>query len=76
MAKRYPPKFKFQIVIELLQSERRVDQLAKSYNVHPNSILKIMMPYLTLAPHPGDSQSSQWSVPFSTVLLFPSWPTN
>ena len=40
MAKSYPPKFKFQIVLELLQGEQTVGQLAKAYNVHPNSILK------------------------------------
>jgi transposase-like protein len=40
MAKRYPPKFKFQVVLELLQGEQSVGQLAKSYNVHSNSILK------------------------------------
>lgn len=40
MPKSYPPKFKFQIVLELLQGEQSVGQLAKSYNVHPNSILK------------------------------------
>jgi transposase-like protein len=40
MAKSYPPKFKFQIVLELLQGEQSVGQLAKSYDVHPNSILK------------------------------------
>jgi transposase-like protein len=38
--KRYPPKFKFQVVLELLQGEQSVGQLAKSYDVHPNSILK------------------------------------
>ena len=40
MAKRYPPKYKFQIVLELLRGEQSVGQLAKSYGVHPNSILK------------------------------------
>ena len=40
MAKSYPPKFKFQVVLELLQGEQSVGQLAKSYDVHPNSILK------------------------------------
>jgi transposase len=40
MAKSYPPKFKFQVVLELLQGEQSIGQLAKSYNVHPNSILK------------------------------------
>lgn len=40
MAKRYPPRFKFQIVMELLHGEQSVGGLAKSYDVHPNSILK------------------------------------
>lgn len=40
MAKSYPPKFKFQVVLELLQGEHSVGQLAKSYSVHPNSVLK------------------------------------
>ena len=40
MAKRYPPKLKFQIVLELLQGEHSVGQLAKAYDVHPNSIIK------------------------------------
>lgn len=40
MAKRYPPKFKFQVVLDLLEGEQSIGQLAKSYNVHPNSILK------------------------------------
>lgn len=40
MAKSYPPKFKFQVVLELLQGEQSIGQLAKSYDVHPNSILK------------------------------------
>ena len=31
MAKRYPPKFKFQIVLELLQGGQSVGQLAKSF---------------------------------------------
>jgi hypothetical protein len=30
MPKRYPPKFKFQVVLELLQGEQSVGQLAKS----------------------------------------------
>lgn len=50
MAKRYPPKFKFQIVLELLQGEQSVGQLAKSYNVHPNSILKWKKELLTKGP--------------------------
>jgi len=40
MAKSYPPQFNFQIVLVPLQDERTTGQLAKSYNVHPNAILK------------------------------------
>lgn len=40
MAKSYPPRFKFQVVLELLQGGQSVGQLARSYNVHTNSILK------------------------------------
>lgn len=40
MPKSYPPRFKFQVVMELLQGEQSVGQLAKTYNVHANSILK------------------------------------
>ena len=37
MPKRYSPKLKFQIVLELLQGERSPGQVAKAYGVHPNS---------------------------------------
>ena len=50
MAKSYPAKFKFQIVLELLQGEQSVGQLAKSYNVHPNSILKWKKELLAKGP--------------------------
>ena len=50
MAKSYPAKFKFQIVLELLQGEQSVGQLAKSYNVHPNSILKWKRELLAKGP--------------------------
>jgi len=35
MAKRYSPKLKFQIVLELLQSDKTLEQVAKVYGVHP-----------------------------------------
>ena len=50
MAKRYPPKFKFQIVLELLRGQQSVSQLAKSYDVHPNSILKWKKELLAKGP--------------------------
>jgi transposase len=37
MAKRYSPKVKFQVVLELLQGEKTPGQVAKAYGVHPNS---------------------------------------
>ncbi len=37
MPKNYSPKLKFQIVLELLQGEKTVGQIAKAYRVHPNS---------------------------------------
>jgi transposase len=40
MAKRYPPKLKFQVVLELLRGEQTAGQLARSYGVHTNSIKK------------------------------------
>jgi len=38
MAKRYSPKFKFQVVMELLQGEKSAAQVAKAYGVHPNTV--------------------------------------
>ena len=37
MAKRYSPRLKFQVVLELLQGDKTLGQLAKAYGVHPNS---------------------------------------
>lgn len=36
--KRYSPKFKFQVVLEVLTGEKSVGQVARQYDVHPNSI--------------------------------------
>jgi transposase len=38
MAKRYSPKLKFQVVLELLQGDKTSGQVAKAYGVHPNSV--------------------------------------
>jgi transposase-like protein len=38
MAKRYSPKLKFQVVLELLQGDKTPGQIAKAYGVHPNSV--------------------------------------
>lgn len=37
MPKSYPPKLKFQVVMELIQGEKTPGQIAKAYGVHPNS---------------------------------------
>ena len=37
MAKRYPPKLKFQVVLELLRGDKTPSQVGRAYNVHPNS---------------------------------------
>ncbi len=38
MPKKYPPKLKFQVVLEVLTGETSVGQAAKIYGVHPNSV--------------------------------------
>lgn len=38
MAKRYSPKLKFQVVLEVLTDDKPAGQVAKAYGVHPNSI--------------------------------------
>lgn len=38
MAKRYTPKFKFQVVMELLEGDKSAGQVAKAYDVHPNTV--------------------------------------
>ena len=37
MAKRYSPKLKFQVVLELLRGDKTPAQVGRTYNVHPNS---------------------------------------
>ncbi len=38
MAKRYSAKLKFQVVTELLSGDKSTAQVAKVYNVHPNTV--------------------------------------
>ena len=37
MPKRYSPKFKFQVVLELLTEAKTTAQVAKAYGIHPNT---------------------------------------
>ncbi len=38
MVKRYSPKFKLHVVLELLGGDKTNTQVAKAYGVHPNSV--------------------------------------
>lgn len=38
MRRRYSPKFKFQVILEVLKDKKSVAQIAKAYGIHPNSI--------------------------------------
>ena len=38
LGKRYTPKLKFQIVLEVLQGGKKMGQIAKAYGVHPVTI--------------------------------------
>lgn len=50
MAKRYSPKLKFQVVLEMLDGEKSVAQIAKAYGVHPNSVNKWKRDFLDKGP--------------------------
>jgi transposase-like protein len=56
MAKRYSPQLKFQIVLEVLQAERSVAQIAKAYQVHPNSVHKWKQAFLENGPEVFDQE--------------------
>ena len=38
--KRYTPRFKFQVVMEVLKSSKPIGQIARAYSVHPITIHK------------------------------------
>ena len=38
MAKRYSPQLKFQVVMEVLTGNKSKAQVAKAYNIHPNTV--------------------------------------
>ncbi len=50
MARRYSPKLKFQIAIEVLRDNKKPSQVAKAYGVHPNSVNKWMKTILEEGP--------------------------
>ena len=46
MAKRYPARLKFQVVLELLQGDKTPGQVAKAYGIHPNTAGKWRQQFL------------------------------
>ena len=38
MPKKYSPTLKFQVVMEVLKSGKTVSQIARAYDVHPNTV--------------------------------------
>ena len=38
MSKRYSPRFKFQVVMEATTNSNKVVQVARAYDVHPNTV--------------------------------------
>jgi transposase-like protein len=50
MAKRYPPKLKFQVVLEVLSGEKTSGQIAKAYGIHPNSVSAWKRAFLEKGP--------------------------
>jgi len=58
MAKRYPPKLKFQIVLEVIKRDKSVGQIAKAYGVHPNSVNKWKQEFLENGPDVFDQDGN------------------
>lgn len=50
MAKRYPPKVKFQVVLEVLSGGKTPGRVAKAYGVHPNSVSAWKRAFLEKGP--------------------------
>lgn len=50
MTKRYSAKLKFQVVLELLQGEKTLSQVAKAYGIHPNTALAWKQMFLNKGP--------------------------
>jgi len=49
-AKRFTPRFKFQIVLESLKGEKAVGQLARGYGTHPISIHRWKKEFMEKGP--------------------------
>lgn len=49
-ARRYSPRLKFQVVLEMLKGENEVGPIAKAYGVHPTSIHHWKREFLAKGP--------------------------
>ena len=58
MVKRYSPKLKFQVVLEVLTGEQTVPQAAKAYGIHPNSIQAWKREFLEKGPELFDQNGT------------------
>src|SRR5438128_8146409 len=59
MSKRYSAAFKAQIVLELLNEERSVAQIASAHGVHPNQLYQWKAQALKNLPRLFDEQSAK-----------------
>ncbi len=50
MGKQYTPKFKFQVVLELLSGDKTGAQIAKVYSLHPNTLAVWKQTFLEKGP--------------------------
>ncbi|MDQ4077542.1 MAG: transposase [Chloroflexota bacterium] len=50
MSRRYTPKLKFQVVLEVLRGEKNHAQVAKAYGIHPNTVRNWKEAFLEKGP--------------------------
>ncbi len=48
--KRYTPRFKFQVIMEVLKTSKSIGQIARAYGVHPITIHKWKKEFLEKGP--------------------------
>lgn len=60
--KRYSPKFKAQVVLEVLQSDKTEAEVARAYDVHPNTVNRWKEEFLANASDVfgGDDQLKEY----------------
>lgn len=59
--KRYSAKFKFRVVLEMLSGERTLAELARAYDLHPNSLLLWKKAFLERGPAIFEPEARQTS---------------